>query len=1192
MGKGEFALLKMHCKPFNLQQLISTSPESLFGDVSSISEQDFYALTTQLEDLIAKDSNCIVQSEETWQLLFLCLAHAGRCSPELLSRFVEIIGLGLTSSIQFANSADCESVEKYAFSLLILFPNFIPLLAQRQQFSDSKFPQPLVVAAKVLQSIVELVKNHQKINQIYGPKSADKETLIRCLVKILNSFLEYGSGIPNSNGIKRLLCETYASFILHFSFCKQIFSSFLLQSFQCFEDSGELASSLLCFMMSELESDLFAVEFLRLFCNITENGINFSSELCVKNTTVFFANMTRNCPKFVLKMFGLCTAFFQQENYSLRNALLDCINSIIVDKKIESSQESTFKSLLNIVIERTQDINAYVRSKSLSILSSICIAGQLPAAVLSLVWKKSSERLCDKTSIVRKRALILLSDILKNHPFNFDGGELNEKYFQSKIARLDKIVEELEKPEPNLIQHKNAHASESASEQIDKLMIQKKYYSEAAEFSGFVSQVLESVADYFVFCPNKTEVNEAIEFISICHVLKVSGSQKILAKILPLVWSKDSTGDESNKRSIREHLLNSLSILLFEGSNSEQVACNLENFYEIFALKHSYQDCVEEIFVLFLEKKFINKQVFLNLWNHLSLPERRNNSIAVLCMCSDGIEATFGIEGRICKFLSHFSKKSTENNQNSNPFSSASFIHYFCKFIQNSFEQPASNPTILNFLNSVIVNKSADSSWLPAVECAINCVFIVDSDPLTAAEGIVKKLSFDLSRQNAHNSDNTASADSFLLGKFLFVLGHLSIKMSRYLHKVEAVLKKKLSVSQQNSVDALDEVVGKISIDESLLDLFGAIRDVDLLYNPNSIFYNFLILPVKLCEKLMANNEKENDFLLSMSCICLAKFMSVSERYCRQNLPLFIQLMTNCKDSKVRSNLVVSFGDFCTSYNHLVEPFVVHLFSLIENNSTNCNVNVRINALLIVSWLILNGMIKTKGQMHQIALCFLDSNRTIFQLSCSFFQDLALKDSNVIYNNIPDIVSNLSQNQNLDEKQFTQIIGRIFNLLRKEKQIDNIATKIIQRLVGCSNERISKYLVLCLIILNQATLNGAAEQRILSKIIEHWDTAFQDKIAEKYDNDTDQIIEDNEIKDLLNELISKAKKSESSHKLACQLENILNGNKMEIDSNSTNNDNLSENSKVVVKKGKKQPLPNENDPNFAQPRRTLRSNKH
>ena len=278
--------------------------------------------------------------------------------------------------------------------------------------------------------------------------------------------------------------------------------------------------------------------------------------------------------------------------------------------------------------------------------------------------------------------------------------------------------------------------------------------------------------------------------------------------------------------------------------------------------------------------------------------------------------------------------------------------------------------------------------------------------------------------------------------------------MSRYLHKVEIVLKKKLSVSQQNSVDALDEVVGKISIDESLLDLFGAIRDVDLLYNPNSIFYNFLILPVKLCEKLMANNEKENDFLLSTSCICLAKFMSVSERYCRQNLPLFIQLMTNCKDSKVRSNLVVSFGDFCTSYNHLV--------------------------------------------------------------------------------------------------------------------------------VGCSNERISKYLVLCLIILNQATLNGAAEQRILSKIIEHWDTAFQDKIAEKYDNDTNQIIEDNEIKDLLNELISKAKKSESSHKLACQLENILNGNRMEIDSNTTNNDNLSENSKVVVKKGKKQPLPNENDPNFAQ----------
>lgn len=59
------------------------------------------------------------------------------------------------------------------------------------------------------------------------------------------------------------------------------------------------------------------------------------------------------------------------------------------------------------------------------------------------------------------------------------------------------------------------------------------------------------------------------------------------------------------------------------------------------------------------------------------------------------------------------------------------------------------------------------------------------------------------------------------------------------------------------------------------------------------------------------------------------------------------------------------------------------------------------NTLMVLTHLILNGMVKVKGQLGEMAKCVEDEDERISDLAKLFFQELSTKD-NAIYNNLPD----------------------------------------------------------------------------------------------------------------------------------------------------------------------------------------------
>lgn len=107
--------------------------------------------------------------------------------------------------------------------------------------------------------------------------------------------------------------------------------------------------------------------------------------------------------------------------------------------------------------------------------------------------------------------------------------------------------------------------------------------------------------------------------------------------------------------------------------------------------------------------------------------------------------------------------------------------------------------------------------------------------------------------------------------------------------------------------------------------------------------------------------------------------------------------MGKSKDDGIRSNIVIALGDVAVSFNNIIDENSNVLYRGLSDKS----MIVKKNALMVLTHLILNGMIKVKGQLGEMAKCLEDEDEKIVDLAKLFFTELATKE-NAIYNNLPD----------------------------------------------------------------------------------------------------------------------------------------------------------------------------------------------
>ena len=92
---------------------------------------------------------------------------------------------------------------------------------------------------------------------------------------------------------------------------------------------------------------------------------------------------------------------------------------------------------------------------------------------------------------------------------------------------------------------------------------------------------------------------------------------------------------------------------------------------------------------------------------------------------------------------------------------------------------------------------------------------------------------------------------------------------------------------------------------------------------------------------------------------------------------------------------------------------------------------VRSNTLTVLTHLILNDMIKVKGQISDMALLIVDDVEKISNMAKLFFTELARK-GNALYNVMPDIISGLSNPEaGIEEDNFREVMKYIIALIEK-----------------------------------------------------------------------------------------------------------------------------------------------------------------
>lgn len=305
--------------------------------------------------------------------------------------------------------------------------------------------------------------------------------------------------------------------------------------------------------------------------------------------------------------------------------------------------------------------------------------------------------------------------------------------------------------------------------------------------------------------------------------------------------------------------------------------------------------------------------------------------------------------------------------------------------------------------------------------------------------------------QQDEQSPDEAGSSPVGLSQLLFTVGHIALKQIVHLElceqdfkrrkaekekvnpnsspakktpgaKTPATAKKADGKKEEPTAEEELDLIGGTSEDD-FTDTITFIRERELLYGKNSLLSNFGPLVEEICGN---NTSYPNAELQAQAALCMAKLMCVSAEYCEASLSLLITILERSPSAITRSNLVVALGDMAVCFNHLIDENTDFLYRRLSDPS----LQVKRTCLMTLTFLILAGQVKVKGQLGEMAKCVEDSDERIREMSRMFFAELAGKD-NAVYNHFVDMFSLLSADEDLEEYRFRRVIKFLASFIEK-----------------------------------------------------------------------------------------------------------------------------------------------------------------
>ena len=417
--------------------------------------------------------------------------------------------------------------------------------------------------------------------------------------------------------------------------------------------------------------------------------------------------------------------------------------------------------------------------------------------------------------------------------------------------------------------------------------------------------------------------------------------------------------------------------------------------------------------------------------------------------------------------------------------------------------------------------------YYAAAQQALDAIFCLASNPSAICSDILREMAARALVVNPREKSTTSEAASISppsfeyaftssvsrsrLSRFFFVLGHVPLKT---LVHVEALStrakllrikasekadhsnqappvnaasvggggggkKGKASAASSSAAGPKDDIEAQLGSaaaeDEKEAELVVSIAEKELL-STQSLCGLFSPLLEHVTRALLQPQDAdamtpENETLAQSALLALCKLSAVSSDFCEKQLPLLFTILSRAHNPRIRALTVIALGDLAFRFPNMVEPYTSHLYARLRDADTR----VRKNTLMVLTHLILNDMVKVKGQVGEIAVCLSDPDQRISDLTRVFFTELSKRSSNPIYNILPDTLSCLSrlasgevQNQEfaaaivadaagvtggpspvalrqLDRETFREIVRFLLSFIGKDKQSDSLAEKLLHR---------------------------------------------------------------------------------------------------------------------------------------------------
>eukprot|EP00931_Biecheleriopsis_adriatica_P028133 TRINITY_DN16819_c0_g1_i2.p1 TRINITY_DN16819_c0_g1~~TRINITY_DN16819_c0_g1_i2.p1 ORF type:complete len:1586 (+),score=479.60 TRINITY_DN16819_c0_g1_i2:116-4759(+) len=351
------------------------------------------------------------------------------------------------------------------------------------------------------------------------------------------------------------------------------------------------------------------------------------------------------------------------------------------------------------------------------------------------------------------------------------------------------------------------------------------------------------------------------------------------------------------------------------------------------------------------------------------------------------------------------------------------------------------------------------------------------------------------------------------LGCVAFVAGHLALKMLIFLEGMQTSLKKhrmaqeeaqmaeqreknkekkkkaagkkgKASKAEEEEDD--DDKQGEASMggvgqEEREAEAFAEIAEQGLLYTANRLLDR--VKPL-LFACLLNKDLRSNALIRRLGAIGLCKFMTVSKRFCQENLQLLFSVLFPkggkgavaatageaaedalsagglLEDLTLRQSLLVAVGDLLFRHPNVVEPWTGRLYATLSGpksadlDKDNSAADLRLTALLVLTHLVLNDMMKARPVLLIRALWLTACpHEPTARVARILFQELSKRSTNVVYNLLPEIIARLPEHE-AEAGVKGGANGRvqfIMQFVEKEKHIEGLIEKFTLRLEQSAN---------------------------------------------------------------------------------------------------------------------------------------------